>query len=54
MGEKDEKDKPNAHGFVDRFRNAVLGATMADQPAVMTASGWRQNEKGDSGKRSAG
>lgn len=47
MGEKDEKDKPNAHGFVDRFRNAVLGATMADQPAVMTASGWRQNEKGD-------
>jgi hypothetical protein len=41
MGENDEKDKPNAYGFMDRFRNAVLGATMADQPAMMTASGWR-------------
>ena len=47
MGENDEKDKPNAYGFMDRFRNVVLGATMADQPAMMTASGWRQNEKGD-------
>lgn len=47
MNENDEKDKPNAYGFMDRFRNAVLGATMADQPAIMTASGWRQNEKGD-------
>ena len=47
MGENDEKDKPNAYGFMDRFRNAVLGAAMADQPAMMTASGWRQNEKGD-------
>ena len=47
MGENDEKDKPNVYGFMDRFRNTVLGATMADQPAMMTASGWRQNEKGD-------
>ena len=47
MEENDEKDKPNAYGFVDRFRNVVLGAAMADQPAMMTASGWRQNEKGD-------
>jgi hypothetical protein len=30
MGENDEKDKPNAYGFMDRFRNAVLGAAMAD------------------------
>ena len=33
--------------FLSKFRNAVLGVTMADQPAMMTASGWRQNEKGD-------
>lgn len=29
------------------FVNATLGAAMADAPAVMTASGWRQNEVGD-------
>lgn len=29
------------------IKNALLRAAMADQPAMMTASGWRQNEKGD-------
>lgn len=47
MDKNEEKDKPNERGFVDRFRNVILSATMADQPAIMTASGWRQNEKGD-------
>ena len=47
MEENDEKDKPNAYGFMDRFRNTVLGTTMADQPAVMTASGWRQDNNGN-------
>ena len=47
MKENGEKDKPNAYGFMDRFRNTVLGATMADQPAMMTASGWRQDNNGN-------
>ena len=29
------------------FANATMAAAMADAPAVMTASGWRQNEAGD-------
>lgn len=33
--------------FLKLLRNGVIGAAMADQPAIMTASGWRQNEKGD-------
>ena len=33
--------------FLKLLRNGVIGATMADQPAVMTASGWRQDSNGD-------
>lgn len=47
MGEKEKNDNQQEHPVLKWFRNAVLGATMADQPAMMTASGWRQNEKGD-------
>lgn len=47
MGEKEKNDNQQEHPVLKWFRNAVLGATMADQPAIMTASGWRQNEKGD-------
>lgn len=33
--------------FLNLLRNGVIGATMADQPAVMTASGWRQDSNGN-------
>ena len=47
MGEKENNNNQNGSPVTRWLRNAVLGATMADQPAMMTASGWRQNEKGD-------
>lgn len=47
MGEKENNNNQNGSPVTKWLRNAVLGATMADQPAMMTASGWRQNEKGD-------
>ena len=47
MGEKENNNNQNGSPVTRWFRNAILGATMADQPAMMTASGWRQNEKGD-------
>ena len=47
MGEKENNNNQNRSPVTRWLRNAVLGATMADQPAMMTASGWRQNEKGD-------
>lgn len=47
MGEKENNNNQNGSPVARWLRNAVLGATMADQPAMMTASGWRQNEKGD-------
>ena len=47
MGEKENNNNQNGSLVTRWLRNAVLGATMADQPAMMTASGWRQNEKGD-------
>ena len=47
MGEKENNNSQNESLVTRWLRNAVLSATMADQPAMMTASGWRQNEKGD-------
>ena len=47
MGEKENNNNQNRSPVTRWLRKAVLGATMADQPAMMTASGWRQNEKGD-------
>lgn len=47
MEEKENNNNQNGSPVTRWLRNAVLGATMADQPAMMTASGWRQNEKGD-------
>lgn len=47
MGEKEINNNQNKYPVARQFKNAILGATMADQPAIMTASGWRQNEKGD-------
>ena len=47
MGEKENNNNQNESLVTRWLRNAVFGATMADQPAMMTASGWRQNEKGD-------
>lgn len=47
MGEKEINNNQNKSPVARWFKNAILGATMADQPAMMTASGWRQNEKGD-------
>ena len=47
MGKKENNNNQNESPVARWLRNAVLGATMADQPAMMTASGWRQNEKGD-------
>ena len=38
-----DKGKPQ-NGW---FTNDMLGAAMAESPAVMTASGWRQNSSGD-------
>lgn len=43
---KNDQDEVG-HPIARWLRNAIFGAAMADQPAVMTASGWRQNEKGD-------
>ena len=47
MGEKENNNNQNESPVIRWLRNAILSATMADQPAMMTASGWRQNEKGD-------
>ena len=47
MGENNKNNDQQEHPVTRWLRNAVLGAAMADQPAMMTASGWRQNEKGD-------
>ena len=47
MGEKENNNNQNGSPVTRWLRNAVLGATMADQPATMTASGWRKDEKGD-------
>ena len=47
MEEKENNNNQNESPVTRWLRNAVLGATMADQPAMMIASGWRQNEKGD-------
>ena len=47
MEEKEINNNQNKSPVGKWFKNAILGATMADQPAMMTASGWRQNEKGD-------
>ena len=47
MGEKENNNNQHESPVTRWLRNAVLSATMADQPAMITASGWRQNEKGD-------
>lgn len=47
MSTNNKNNESKQSSGLNWFRNAVLGATMADQPAMMTASGWRQNEKGD-------
>lgn len=33
--------------FADLFTNAMVGASVADNPAVMTASGWKQDQSGN-------
>ena len=33
--------------FADFFTNAMIGASVADNPAVMTASGWKQDQPGN-------
>lgn len=47
MGEKSKTNTNSQFNLWNRVKNALIGAAMADQPAVMTASGWRQNENGD-------
>ena len=47
MGEKENNNNQNESPVIRWLRNAILSATMADQPAMMTASGWRKDEKGD-------
>ena len=47
MGENENNKSQQESPVLKWFRNAILGAAMADQPAMMTASGWRQDEKGD-------
>lgn len=33
--------------FLSLLKNGIIGMAMADQPAIMTASGWRQDSNGD-------
>ena len=35
------------NGLVSKLLNGFIGAAMAENPAVMTASGWRQNNTGE-------
>jgi hypothetical protein len=41
MGEKSKTNTNSQFNLWNRVKNALIGAAMADQPAVMTASGWR-------------
>lgn len=34
-------------GFTNFFTNAMIGAAFADNPSVMTASGWQQDQQGN-------
>ena len=40
-------NKNNFQSYVqDIFNNIMIGAAMAENPAIMTASGWNQNKNG--------
>ena len=36
-----------ADGFWDTMKNAAMGAAVAENPSVMTANGWQQNDNGN-------
>lgn len=47
MNKNEETSESWHSNLLNKFRNITIGAAMAESPAVMIASGWRQNNKGD-------
>lgn len=44
---KYQKGNSIENPFIKQFNNIMIGASMAENPEVMQASGWKQNKNGD-------
>ena len=47
MGENEKVKESWYSGLLNKFKNMTIGAAIAETPAIMIVSGWRQNNKGE-------